>query len=93
MNADVLVLSALAFTLAVRHVKLLSLQPYPVTAVYKGIKTTRWSCHLDLGDRCQRVIGWGQRLPYYKLLRGRNRLIKWDVVNVSSHSSNDSFIP
>lgn len=32
--ADVLVLAALAFTLAVRHVKLLALQPYPV--VYKG---------------------------------------------------------
>lgn len=32
--ADVLVLAALAFTLAVRHVKLLSLQPYPI--VYKG---------------------------------------------------------
>ena len=34
--ADILVLSALAFTLAVRHVKLLSLQPYPVAAIYKG---------------------------------------------------------
>jgi len=34
--ADILVLAALAFTLAVRHVKLLSLQPYPVTAIYKG---------------------------------------------------------
>jgi hypothetical protein len=33
--ADVLVLAALAFTLAVRHVKLLSLQPYPI--IYKGI--------------------------------------------------------
>ncbi|KAK4010528.1 LHFPL tetraspan subfamily member 3 protein [Daphnia magna] len=32
--ADVLVLAALAFTLAVRHVKLLSLQPYPI--IYKG---------------------------------------------------------
>lgn len=32
--ADVLVLAALAFTLAVRHVKLLALQPYPV--LYKG---------------------------------------------------------
>ena len=33
--ADVLVLAALAFTLAVRHVKLLSLQPYPI--ILKGI--------------------------------------------------------
>lgn len=33
--ADVLVLAALAFTLAVRHVKLLSLQPYPI--IYKGL--------------------------------------------------------
>ena len=32
--ADVMVLAALAFTLAVRHVKLLSLQPF---TVYKGI--------------------------------------------------------
>lgn len=36
--ADVLVLAALAFTLAVRHVKLLSLQPYPI--IYKG------TCHV-----------------------------------------------
>ena len=35
--ADVLVLAALAFTLAVRHVKLLSLQPYPI--IYKGNDT------------------------------------------------------
>lgn len=34
--ADVLVLAALAFTLAVRHVKLLSLQPYPI--IYKGMQ-------------------------------------------------------
>lgn len=39
--ADVLVLAALAFTLAVRHVKLLSLQPYPI--VYKG-----WSININL---------------------------------------------
>ncbi len=44
--ADVLVLAALAFTLAVRHVKLLSLQPYPI--IYKGIFKFCWHPNIKL---------------------------------------------
>ena len=62
--ADILVLSALAFTLAVRHVKLLSLQPYPVAAIYKGTvialrisqESLKNPCHLNVFEQVKAIM-------------------------------------
>ena len=70
--ADILVLSALAFTLAVRHVKLLSLQPYPVAALYKGNKELK-----DLRSTFLTFFYFERQVKAIKATSPTNDAVQW----------------